>query len=433
MCPCSTGHQASPRERVPFDLVRILFLTDNFPPESNAPALRTHEHARRWVAAGHSVTVITCAPNFPNGRVFPGYTNAWMTREAIDGIEVVRVKTFITANEGFLRRSLDYMSFMFSGLLAGVKARKPDVVVATSPQFFAGVAGALLGLIRDTPFVLEVRDLWPASIIAVGAMKRSPAIRALEFVERWMYSRAARIIVTSKAIGREVAARLGHQKEIHVVTNGSDNALLQPRPIDKSLASQLGLQEKFVIGYIGTLGLAHGLDNALRAAHLVQDTVPSARFLFVGSGAERSNLERLQTELKLGNVVMIPQQPRAEVPRYLSLCDLALVHLKADKVFETVIPSKIFEAFAMGIPVLGVGPAGEASELVAKHASGVWLESGNPELLADCITRMYADPVGRTSMRSAALAASRTYDRSRLAMDMLEELKLAASLGRSPA
>ena len=160
--------------------MHILFLSDNFRPESNAPAARLYEHAVRWVRAGHDVSVITCAPNFPEGKVYAGYKNRWRDVEWIDGIRVVRVKSFITANEGFLLRTLDYMSFMVSSFIFGLFERRPDVVVATSPQFFCAVGGWTLSVLRRLPFIFELRDLWPASIEAVGAMHSSWVLRALE-------------------------------------------------------------------------------------------------------------------------------------------------------------------------------------------------------------------------------------------------------------
>ena len=151
--------------------MHILFLSDNFPPEVNAPASRTHEPCRQWAAAGNQITVITCAPNFPTGRVFPGYRNRLWQQEWVDGIRVIRVWSYITANEGFAKRTLDYLSFMFSGGTAAMLHSRPDVVVSTSPQFFCAVAGWVVTRLRRLPWVFVLRDLWPASIVAVGAMK----------------------------------------------------------------------------------------------------------------------------------------------------------------------------------------------------------------------------------------------------------------------
>ena len=218
--------------------MRILFLSDNFPPETNAPATRTYEHAVRWVRAGHDVTVITCAPNFPEGKLFPGYKNRWQQVETIDGIRVVRVKTYITANEGFLRRTLDYLSFMATGFFAGLFERRPDVIVATSPQFFCAVGGWLLSVFRWRPFVFELRDLWPASIVAVGAMQRSFAIRALEKIELFLYRRAAVIVTVTEAFRDDLTMRGIDPKKIQVVRNGVDLDQYQPRPRDAELARE---------------------------------------------------------------------------------------------------------------------------------------------------------------------------------------------------
>ena len=174
--------------------MHILFLTDNFPPEGNAPATRTFEHTREWVKQGHKVTVITCAPNFPEGKVFDGYQNKWLSKERIEGIDVWRVKTYITANEGFLKRTLDFVSFMLSSFLFGLFSKKVDVVVGTSPQFFTVISAWALAKLKRVPFIFELRDIWPASITAVGAMKKSKMISLLEKIEMFLYRQADSII-----------------------------------------------------------------------------------------------------------------------------------------------------------------------------------------------------------------------------------------------
>mgnify|MGYP005856858777 CR=1 FL=1 len=173
--------------------MHILFLTDNFPPEVNAPATRSYEHGRTWAASGHQVTVVTCAPNFPHGRVFPGYRNLLWQQEWMDGIRVIRVWTYITANEGFWRRTMDYLSFMISSLVASLFVRKVDVVVGTSPQFFTVCAAFLISRFKAIPFVFELRDLWPESIVAVGAMKRGAITALLEKIELFLYKKSALI------------------------------------------------------------------------------------------------------------------------------------------------------------------------------------------------------------------------------------------------
>src|SRR5262249_34979156 len=153
-----------------------------FPPEVNAPASRTAEHCQEWVRHGHRVTVVTCVPNFPTGKIFEGYRNRLWQRESVDGIQVLRVWTYITANEGFFRRTLDYVSFGVAATLGSSFVRDVDVVVATSPQFFAACAGWLVSVLKRRPFVFELRDLWPESIRVVGAMKEGIVLHLLQRV-----------------------------------------------------------------------------------------------------------------------------------------------------------------------------------------------------------------------------------------------------------
>ena len=184
--------------------MHILFLSDNFPPETNAPAHRTWDHVREWTAMGHPVTVITCAPNFPRGKVFPGYKNRLWQRETIEGVEVIRVWTYITANAGFAPRILDYLSFMTASFLAGLFVRGPDTVVATSPQFFTAVAGWALSKVRRRPFVFELRDLWPETILAVDAMRAGVLVRCLEGLARFLYRQADLVVPVTRAFERHL-------------------------------------------------------------------------------------------------------------------------------------------------------------------------------------------------------------------------------------
>ena len=256
--------------------MQILFLTDNFPPEVNAPASRTYEHCREWVRAGHRVTVITGVPNFPKGRVFPGYRNHVWQRETMDGIEVVRVWTYITANAGFAKRTLDYLSFMVTGFLAGLVQPRPDVIVGTSPQFFTNCAAWTLSVFLWRPFVFELRDLWPESIKTVGAMNDSAALRLMERLELFLYRRAAAVVAVTESFRRNLIGRGIDRNKIHVVTNGVDLSRFRPMQRDAGLATRYGLDGTFVAGYIGTHGMAHALETVLEAAQRIR-SVPKAR------------------------------------------------------------------------------------------------------------------------------------------------------------
>jgi glycosyltransferase involved in cell wall biosynthesis len=408
--------------------VRILFLSDNFPPESNAPATRLYEHATRWVRAGHEVTVITSAPNFPEGRLFPGYRNAWRQVEWMDGIRVVRVKTYITANEGFLKRTLDYLSFMLMATVISVFERRPDVVVATSPQFFCAVAGWMVGVLKWRPFVFELRDLWPASITAVGAMRKSMVIRALEWVELFLYGRADAIVSVTESFREDLIARGVPGEKIHVVINGVDLDRYAPQPRDQALAREFGLEGKFVAGYMGTHGLAHALPKVLEAAERLRHRDDIA-FFFAGSGAERARVEQLVAERDLRNVRLIPRQPKERMPALWSLCDLAIVPLRDTPVFSTVIPSKIFEAMGMGVPILMSMPEGEATCIVRATGSGVCVPPEDPQAMSDAIEKLAGDPVGLAQLRENSRKAAPRFSRDQLALEMLKILE--STVGKS--
>lgn len=406
--------------------MRVLFLTENFPPETNAAATRVYERACYWAAWGHEVHVITCAPNFPQGRLFAGYRNRWHHVEDMAGIRVVRVKTYIAANEGVVRRTLDFLSFMATGFVAGLFVPRPDVVVATSPQFFTAVAGWMLGAVRRVPFVFELGDLWPASIAAVGAMKQGLVLRLLERLELHLYRRASAVVALTQAFKRDLTRRGIPPDKIAVVINGVDLPRYAPRPRDAELAAMWALNGKFVVGYIGTLGMAHGLANVLEAAQKLRHR-DDVRFLLVGPGAERAQLIEEATRRGLDNVVFGGLQPKDSMPRVWSVCDIALVHLKNAPAFAEVIPSKMFEAMAMGLPILLAAPAGEASAIVAADRAGVHVAAGDPDALAAAVIGLADDRPRRTALATQSLAAAPRHTRERQAREMLAVLEAVAN------
>jgi glycosyltransferase involved in cell wall biosynthesis len=404
--------------------LHILFLTDNFPPEVNAPASRTFEHCREWVARGAKVTVITCAPNFPKGKVFNGYKNRIWQSEVMDGIRVIRVWTYITANEGFAKRVLDYVSFMLTGSAAALFVRKVDVVVGTSPQFFTACAAWAVGGLKRVPWVFELRDIWPESIKAVGAMQDSLAIRVLERIEMFLYRYASRIVAVTHAFKDTLMRRGIDGSKIDVITNGVDLSNFSPLPKDACLGAELGLNGCFVAGYIGTHGLAHGLETLLDAAQTLQQ-VPGAediRILFLGDGAKKAELVESAKIRGLRNVMFVASVPKDQVPRYWSLLDVSIIHLRKTDLFTSVIPSKLFECMGMGIPVLH-GVAGESAAIVQTEQMGEVFESDNALQLVDALLKLRADKTRFKTYQANGLSAAKRYDRKQLAANMLEILK----------
>jgi len=408
--------------------VHVLFLTDNFPPEVNAPASRTFEHCREWVKHGHKVTVITCAPNFPKGKVFDGYRNRLWQRETVEGIEVIRVWSYITANEGFARRVLDYQSYMVSAPIASLFVRKVDVIVGTSPQFFTACAAYVSSRLRFKPYIFELRDLWPETIKAVGAMKSSFAIEMLEKLELFLYRRAARVVSVTKSFKANLVGRGIDGAKVEVVTNGVDISQFTPRPKDAALTAQLGLEGKFVAGYIGTHGLCHGLETLIEAADRLRGT--DIVFLFLGDGARKQALKDMAAERKIENVRFIDSVPKAEVPRYWSILDVSVIHLQKADLFTTVIPSKLFESMGMALPVLH-GVAGESAEIVREEGAGIPFEPENVDELCTAIRRMRDDPAEMQRFRERCLKGAQNYDRTNLALKMMRVLEDVAA-GRKP-
>jgi glycosyltransferase involved in cell wall biosynthesis len=405
--------------------MKILFLTENFPPETNAAATRVFERACYWAKWGHEVTVITCAPNFPEGKVYDGWRNDWYQTGEMAGIRVVRVKTYIAANRGTLRRMADFISFFFTGSAAGICQERHDVVVATSPQFFSAVAGWFIGLVRRTPFVFELGDIWPKSITAVGAMKKSLLLQLFEKLELFLYRQSACVIALTRSFKRDLISRHIPAEKIAVVINGVDLPRYAPRDRDAEMAAEWNLGDKFVIGYVGTHGMAHALSNVVAAAEVLkargEDRIV---FMLAGAGAERDMLiERAKASGVFdAQMRFLPMQPKEAMPRVWSLCDVALVHLKDSPTFAEVIPSKIFEAMGMGLPLLIAAPEGEATAIVRDDNAGLVVEAEQPEALADAAVKLLEDEALRRKLAEDSHAAAASHSREAQAQQFIDVL-----------
>jgi glycosyltransferase involved in cell wall biosynthesis len=342
------------------------------------------------VKDGHIVTVVTCAPNHPQGKVYLGYRNRLFHRETRDGIQVIRTWTFVTANEGFLRRTLNYLSYMVSAVLVSAFLPRFDAVITTSPQFFNGLAGYLVSRIKRVPWVLEIRDLWPESIVAVGAINNPIIIRILEWVEQFAYRKADRIIPVTDSFKTYMVSKGIEAEKIVVVKNGVD--LDQYTPLDgpNSIEEELGLKGKFVVSYFGTHGMAHHLQTILLAASRLRDQKDIV-FLMVGDGAERQTLLRIQNEMRLDNVIMLDQQPKIRMREFWALSNIGLVLLKKSDLFKTVIPSKIFESLAMAKPII-LGVQGESADLLREAQAGVCIEPEHADELAARVLELSQNP-----------------------------------------
>ena len=368
--------------------MKILFITDNFYPERNAPAKRTHEHAIEWLKLNHKVSIITGVPNFPKGKVFKGYKNKIFQSENLDGINIYRVWTFIAANKGFISRILDYISFMFTSFIAGLFVKKHDIVIATSPQFFTAISGWLISVFKRKPFVLEIRDLWPESIVAVGAMSnKNIIIKFLHKVACFLYRRADFIICVTNSFKQDLVKYNIDGNKILVIENGIKiENLIPPNKTIDTIEKEYNLCEKdFIISFIGTIGMAHGLDIIIKAAK--KNNNKNIKFLIIGEGAEKEKLKLKVSSNKLDNVIILNSISWQEIININQLVSANLIHLKKNDVFKKVIPSKIFESMGMKKTII-LGVEGESENIINDSKCGFIIEPENEESLISVIDKL---------------------------------------------
>ncbi len=398
--------------------MKILFFTHYYPPEVNAPASRTSEHCRAWAASGADVTVVTCAPNHPHGKIYPGFKNKLWQSETRDGVKIVRLWTWLAANEGFMPRVLNYMSYMVAAVLALPFLPKADVVVTTSPQFFCGLVGVFARLVKRAPWVLEIRDIWPESIVAVGAMNKGVAIRFLEGLEAFAYRQADAIVSLTRGFVPHIAARCGDASRIAIFMNGADLSAFTRSSDASEVKRRLGLEGKFVGAYVGTHGMAHGLDTVLEAAEILRGD-PRFAFLMAGGGAEEARLRAERDRRGLDNVVMLGQRPKAEMPGLWSATDASLILLKRSDTFKTVYPSKMSEAMAMQCPII-LGVEGEAQDVLDAAGSGIAITPESAAQLVAAMRRLAGDPALCVQFGRAGRAyADLNLDRAKVAARFL--------------
>jgi len=369
----------------------ILFITDNFPPETNAPASRTFEHAMEWASIGHEVSVITCAPNFPFGKIYDGYQNRIFQRENMNGINVYRVWSYVTRNKGFLKRVLDFMSFMFSAILGSFRVTRPDVVIATSPQLFSAVAGYLVSKLKRCPFIFEVRDLWPEQILAVKAMKQNVVIRLLFRLAGYLYHHADHVVTVGDGYKEQIQAGYNvSDEQIDVIPNGILPEMFSKNGRRNKIRKQLGWNRKFVVLYLGTHGMSHKLETVMEAAELLKSSLELC-FAFVGDGAEKEKLLRIKDDKKLDNCLFYMMQPKEKVPDFYEAANACVIPLLRCELFRGNYPSKLFEAMAMECPII-LSSEGYSRKLLNEAKAGISVLPEDPGQLAQGVQYLYQHP-----------------------------------------
>jgi len=408
--------------------VKILYVSQYFPPEMGAPAARASELARHWARMGHDVTVLTGFPNHPTGVV----PEDWRSRfqqlrytEIVDGVRVVRTWLWPLPNRKPHERIRNYASFCVSAAVSGHDLPRPDVIVATSPQLLCALAGWWIAFWKRVPFVFEVRDLWPESLAAVGVgSERSLLHRTLGAIAGFLYRRADRIVVVSPAFKDHLIRYWNVPAEkTFIVENGVETDLFQPDPAASEVRKQLTLEDRFLVCYTGTIGNAHGLETLICAAEQLNTALPNATFLIIGEGAERERIEELAAQRGLFNVHFLGQQPRERIPAYVSAADVCLVMLKRTELFKTVIPTKLLEYMACQRPVI-VAVDGQARRIVEEAAAGVFVEPESSTALVQAVIDLAADPERRDKMgASGRQYIVRSLSRQKTAQDYITVLE----------
>lgn len=414
--------------------MKIVYLTHYYLPEGNAPATRVSSLAKRWVRDGNDVTVITGVPNVPNGIIYSGYKNKiFPQKETINQVSVTRLWTWLAPNKGTISRIVNYLSYMWSVLLYSPFIGRADVIIATSPQFFCGWAGVLLKWrfrvtapwSKKPRFVLEIRDIWPESIGAVGAMNKGIVFRFLEFLEKRMYTSADHIVTVGSGYSRVLQERGVAEEKISIITNGIDKEVLGQSSLDSgSFRKKWGLEAKFVCSYIGTIGMASGLSIYLRAAKLLkQSGEDHIALVAVGDGAERSDLEKRAKEEGLDNLVFTGRCDKDTIPGILEASDVCFVHLRKNSLFQTVIPSKIFEAMAKEKPII-IGVEGEAQKIIHDAGCGVSIEPEDEQGLVTHVINLSREGAKLSDLGSRGkVHVEKYYDLDLLAQKYMECLK----------
>ena len=363
---------------------RILLLTQWFDPE---PTFKGLVFARELVSQGFEVEVLTGFPNYPEGKLYPGYKIKWLQREVIDGVQITRVPLYPNHDQSAIKRVLNYASFAASSLIYGLfMAKRADVIYAYHPPLTVGVTASLLRLLRRIPVVYDIQDMWPDTLRATGMLNNARALNVVAAVCGWVYRRVDHIVVLSPGFKRLLTARGVPERKLEVIYNWADEAALATPQggVPKELAAD---GRAFYILFAGNMGKAQALDAVLDAARLLQERGSRVRWVMLGGGVEVPRLKQRAADMRLNNMVFLPPVPMTEVGAYLNAANALLVHLRKDPLFEITIPSKTQAYMAVGKSVL-MAVDGDAADLVRQSSSGVVAESESPQALAEAAERM---------------------------------------------
>jgi len=370
------------------DKLRILLLTQWFDPEPTSKGLL---FAKKLHEVGHSVEVLTGFPNYPGGKMYPGYRQNWRTRQTMDGIVVTRVPLYPSHDRSAIKRILNYLSFAVTSCLYGIfLTRKADVIYVYHPPMTVGLSAALISFFRRSPFVYDVQDLWPDTLRSTGMVQNQLVLRSVGLLCRWIYRRARHIVVLSPGFRDALIQRGVDEKAITVIHNWCDEAAVQAP--DKCPLDLAFMDGRFNVVFAGNMGKAQALGAVIEAARLVASLDSQIQFVFVGGGLEVDDLKKMSASTNLTNVRFLPPVPMKQVGQILSRASALLVHLKDDPLFPITIPSKTQAYLAAGKPIL-MGVRGNAADLVQAAGAGVFVEPENSASIANGVLQIARLPL----------------------------------------
>jgi glycosyltransferase involved in cell wall biosynthesis len=394
----------------------VLYFHQYFATRRRSTATRSYELARRLVERGHHVTIVSRDTRMlesgrggrPPGRV--------VAREQVDGIDVLFLNVPYANRYPTPLRLASFTAFTVAASVAGALQRRPDVVFASSTPLTIGIAGLLTARAKRVPFVFEIRDLWPAVPVALGALKSGAAIGTAEWLERRLYQGAERIVVLSEGSRAELRRRGIPDEKLVLIPNAADLDVFRPDVVDETFRARHGLEGRFVALYAGAMGRANGLDQLVDAAAALRrwgDT--RVTIVALGDGGERPGLEERTGELGLENLLFLPPVSKEELAGIVGAADVTLTIFAPHPILETNSPNKFFDSLAAGKPVV-VNLGGWLRGLVEEHDVGVWVPAGNAEALAGALSSLAANPERVEQMgRNARALAEREFGRDEMA------------------
>jgi len=400
--------------------VKIAVFSHYFSPEIGAPSARIFDMAQQWIKLGHEVEVVTCFPNHPTGELYPGYRQEKYRTEILEGIKVHRSWTYITPNRGIIKKTVGHLTFLISSRMHSIpRLTEPDITIGTSPTFFAAMSAATAGHRYKAPFFMEVRDLWPACFVELGVLKNKFLIKLLEKWELALYRRADRVITVTEAFRQNLISRRIPAGKVCNIPNGADEDYWKPQSTPPSLARSLGINEAFTVLYIGAHGISQALSKVLDAARIL-NFGPNIQFVFVGEGAEKEKLINQARQQQLNNVFFFNSVNKEQVRKFYAVADVCLVPLRDISLFQSFIPSKMFEMMAMEKPIIA-SVRGEAAIILEESKGALVVPPEDSKAIANAILKIYQDPSLKQEMGEAGRAhVIANYSRRALAVKYLD-------------